>query len=107
MTSGSTPNFCMMRRPISTCVPCTSWSTAFPRSWRSDHAGDVRHFDRVLKHVLAIARAEMEASEDSYHLRRKVDDTAFIGRLLALFLDDLIDVRLRLFDDTFDLGRLD
>ena len=71
-----------------------------------EHAGDVRHLDRVLEHVLPVARPEVEPAEDGENARVEVEHTDLVGGLLTLILDDGVHLLARLLDLVLDAGRL-
>src|SRR5258708_2653415 len=50
------------------------------------HAGDMCHLNRVLKHILPIACAEVQPTYDGNYPRIKIKYSAFVYSLLTFFL---------------------
>ena len=71
------------------------------------HAGDVRDLDRVLKNILAVARAVAQAAEDLDQLGVDAVDAGLEGSAFALALDDLLDLAAGLFDHFLNACRMD
>ena len=108
--------------PMAACGPSTSWSTALPMSWsrppilaamtsradlRRDHRREVARLDRVLEHVLAVARPELEPAEGLEELAGQARHAAFVRGLLAGLADDEIDLGARLGHDLLDPAGVD
>src|SRR3989344_3391858 len=60
-----------------------------------DHSRDMRHLDGVLEHVLAVARAVIEAPEKEEDLLRKVQYARLIGGFLARLSYVIVELRFR------------
>src|SRR5215211_1187150 len=71
------------------------------------HAGQPRALDRMVEHVLAIARAVSEPAEQLRELGVKRADVRFEHRLLAHLDDVLVDLGLGLVIGLLDPGRVD
>src|SRR3990167_7722196 len=71
------------------------------------HSRQMSHLNRVLKDVLTVACAEMQAAEDSDNARIQIEDSRFISGLGALFFYNLVYFFLRFFNLLLDFGRLD
>src|SRR3989344_7461849 len=72
-----------------------------------EHASQVSHLDRMLKHVLAVGGPEVETSKEGHELRVKPHDTRLIAGLLAPLADDLGNFLPSFLDYFLYLGRLD
>ena len=72
-----------------------------------EQAGQVGDLDRVLEHVLRIARAELEAAEVVEQLVVQARDVRLLRGLLAELADVLLHLLLGLGDDLLDPGRMD
>ena len=69
--------------------------------------GQMRHLDRVRKHILPIARTVAHASEQTNQLRMDAVNARLERRLLPRFLNPLIDLAARLLDHLFDACGMD
>jgi hypothetical protein len=74
---------------------------------RGKHAGDMGHFDRVLEHILPIARPEMEAPQERDKFRIEPYDAAFKRCGFAFLLHDIRNLDARFLHRLLYLGRLD
>ena len=107
---------------MAACEPSISCVIALPRSWstrgalRGLHAraelrrhdpGEVHDLERVLEHVLAVARAEAQPAEDLHELLVERAAVRLEHRLLAGLADDLLELRLRLVVRLLDARRVD
>ena len=70
-------------------------------------AGEVADLERVLEHVLAVARAELQAAERADEFGVQPVDTAVEGGLLAGLVDLLADELLGLVEHLLDASRMD
>src|SRR2546428_4750227 len=75
--------------------------------FRREHSGDVRDFDRVTKHVLAVRRSEVQTSKEFHEVRVEAPDAYLVDRGFGRFLHDLIDLGPRLADHLFDTRGMD
>ena len=71
------------------------------------HRGEVGALDRVREHVLAVARAVLEAAEDADQLGVEALDVGVQRGLLAGFHDVGLEFRFRLVVGLLDPGRVD
>ena len=74
---------------------------------RCHDAGEMSDLDRVVEHVLSVARAIAQTSEELHKLGMKPVYARFKRRLLARFLDALVNLALRLLDHLLDARRMD
>ena len=73
----------------------------------SEQTGDLGDLDRVVEHVLAVARAVALAAEELDEIGVQAVDIRLKYGALALFLDGLVDLALRLGDHFLDAGGVD
>jgi hypothetical protein len=71
------------------------------------HPRQARALDRVVEHVLAVARAELEPSEQLHELGVQRPDVRLEDSLLPHLHDVLVDLRLGLVEGLLDAGRVD
>ena len=72
-----------------------------------DHAGQQRDLNRMVEHILPVARTESQPSEELYHLRRQPVDTDLVGSSLARLLDHRVDLAASLLYRLLDARRMD
>ena len=71
------------------------------------HRREPRALDRVVQHVLAVARAELEPAQQLHELRVERADVGLEHRLLPHLDHVLVDLGLRLVEGLLDPGRMD
>ena len=70
-------------------------------------ADEPGRLDDMVEHVLAVARAELEAADELDHLGRQARDADVVRGLLARLADDEVDLGARLVDDLLDAAGVD
>ena len=70
----------------------------------SDHPGHLRHFGRVLQHILAVAGAKLQLTEQAQHLLRNTHHSCLAHRIFAGLFDLFVDLLLCLGYHFFDPG---
>ena len=71
------------------------------------HTGDVRHFYRMLEHILAVGSTELQAPQNGDYARVEVNDAALKSRLFAFFADKLIEFFFSFLNQLFNFSWLD
>ena len=72
-----------------------------------DDRGEVARLDRVVEHVLAVARAVLEPAEQLDDLGGQARDAGLVGGRLAGLAHDEVDLGARLGDDLLDAAGVD